>query len=89
MQMQETHTSQSCTGPNSCPDPLAHPELTDSWAIPRCKENRDDNATTRGGITDPAEYCVSAYCPRCQNLRIAREIPALVPNAWMEPETPE
>ena len=69
------HHAANCGGPDTCQNPLAHPALTDSWAVPKCRENRAENAQ--------APYCVSAYCPRCQSLRYARGVPIIIPNAWL------
>ena len=70
-----SHTATWCEGPDSCPDATAHPALTESWAIPRCAENRAENFN--------APYCVSAYCPRCQLLRIAAGVDPVLANAWL------
>jgi hypothetical protein len=71
----DDHTAAECGGPEECTDPLAHPALTDSWQIQLCAENRADNVQ--------ADYCVSAYCPRCQLLRAANGVSVIIPNAWM------
>lgn len=53
----------------------------DSQAIPRCAQNRLDNADPTDG--QPAAYCVSAYCVRCAGYRSIDGVPPELPNAWM------
>lgn len=33
--------------------------------------------------THPAPYCCSAYCRRCNRLRLMDGVPPLAPNEWM------
>lgn len=58
-----------------CPDPEEHRDQADRMAIQKCASNREEN--------DDARYCVSAYCPRCTEMRNFYGDPAVVPNSWL------
>lgn len=56
---------------------LYHPEVArngETWA---------DGTTTPGPVMVPAPYCCSAYCGRCQGLRMLDGERLIEPNEWM------
>lgn len=62
-------------------------------AIPRCEEWRVGNPSTctdgdcllNEYHTHPARYCPSAYCDRCNRLRLIDGETPLEPNGWLHP----
>lgn len=85
------HDGIECDGPASCPNPDAHPVLTQRWEVPKCAQNRIDRATLKTPVSldpTPATYCESAYCDRCAAYRRMNGVPVLEPNGWMKDLTP-
>jgi hypothetical protein len=71
--------------------PEARAQLEEA-AIPRCREWRMANPEPRttprehpdDPLFEPAPYCCSAYCDRCNGLRALNDDdPPLRPNEWM------
>jgi hypothetical protein len=67
-------------------------ERLEGLAIPRCLEWRNNNPDRchnlghgfAGSHMHPAPYCCSAYCQRCNGLRVLDGIePPIEPNEWM------
>lgn len=83
------HDVTACLSRLTCPAVAEHLKALDLLAIPRCAANRAENGLPAGsGYPNPvpAEYCASAYCPRCQNLRVFYGEPPIEPNQWLNEE---
>jgi len=88
--MSKAHDESNCEGPDQCPQPSAHPELSETWAVPKCNANRWDQTNPEHGINTPdadrkppAPFCVSEHCQRCNAYRREVGMPELSPNSWM------
>lgn len=70
-----------------CRNEAQHYADAETIAIPKCLENRlsqiPDGHTNLTALDAMYLYCVSAYCPRCTEIRRALGKEPLVPNEWM------
>ena len=58
-------------------------DALEAEAVPLCRSWREQHPETLEKLTVLAPYCCSAYCKRCQGLRMLDGEKLIEPNEWI------